>query len=126
VTEIYYLELLRASECTLSYWSRLHFAVVGVHSSLKGLTSGRRPVVKINVESLSQHDEEHVVPTLLSGIRVGRRVAYQDIKKNKNSGTFILFSLLCTFLMTSFVTVTFFSLSFVYRSDQPTSKGASS
>jgi hypothetical protein len=37
------------------------------------LTSGRRPVVKIIAESLSQHDEKHVVPTPLSGIRVGRR-----------------------------------------------------
>jgi hypothetical protein len=32
-----------------------------------------RPVVKIIAESLSQHDEKHVVPTPLSGIRVGRR-----------------------------------------------------
>jgi hypothetical protein len=38
-----------------------------------GLTSGRRPVVKIIAESLSQHDEEHVVQTPLSGIKVGRR-----------------------------------------------------
>jgi hypothetical protein len=38
-----------------------------------GLTSGRRPVVKIIAESLSQHDEKHVVPTPLSGIRVGKR-----------------------------------------------------
>jgi hypothetical protein len=38
-----------------------------------GLTSGRRSVVKINAESLSQYDEKHVVPTPLSGIRVGRR-----------------------------------------------------
>jgi hypothetical protein len=37
-----------------------------------GLTSGRRPVVKIIDESLSQHDEKHVVPTPLSGIRVGK------------------------------------------------------
>jgi hypothetical protein len=37
------------------------------------LTSGRRPVVKIIAESLSQHDEKHVVPTPLSGIRVGKR-----------------------------------------------------
>jgi hypothetical protein len=29
--------------------------------------------VKINAESLSQHDEKHVVPTPLSGLRVGRR-----------------------------------------------------
>jgi hypothetical protein len=36
------------------------------------LTSGRRPVVKIIAESLSQH-EKHVVPTSLSGIRVGKR-----------------------------------------------------
>jgi hypothetical protein len=33
----------------------------------------RRPVVKIIAESLSQHDEKHVVPTPLSGIRVGGR-----------------------------------------------------
>jgi hypothetical protein len=38
-----------------------------------GLTSGRRPVVKIIAESISQHYEKHVVPTPLSGIRVGRR-----------------------------------------------------
>jgi hypothetical protein len=37
------------------------------------LTSGRQPVVKIIAESLSQHDEKHVVPTPLSGIRVGGR-----------------------------------------------------
>jgi WD40 repeat protein len=37
------------------------------------LTSGRRPVVKIIAESLSQHDEKRVVPTPLSGIRIGRR-----------------------------------------------------
>jgi hypothetical protein len=35
--------------------------------------SGRRLVVKIIAESLSQHDEKHVVPTPLSGIRVGGR-----------------------------------------------------
>jgi hypothetical protein len=38
------------------------------------LTSGRRPVIKIIAESLSQHDEKHVVPTPLSGIRVGGRI----------------------------------------------------
>jgi hypothetical protein len=37
------------------------------------LTSGRRPIVKIIAESLSQHDEKHVIPTPLSGIRVGGR-----------------------------------------------------
>jgi hypothetical protein len=39
-----------------------------------GLTSGRRPLVKIIAESLSQHDEKHVVPTPLSGIREGRKL----------------------------------------------------
>jgi hypothetical protein len=29
--------------------------------------SGRRPDIKIVAESLSQHDEKHVVPTPLSG-----------------------------------------------------------
>jgi hypothetical protein len=38
-----------------------------------GLTSGRRLVVKIVAKSLLQHDEKHVVPTPLSGIRVGKR-----------------------------------------------------
>jgi hypothetical protein len=37
------------------------------------LTSARRPVVKIIAESLSQHDEKYVLPTPLSGIRVGKR-----------------------------------------------------
>jgi hypothetical protein len=35
--------------------------------------SGRRIVIKIIAESLSRHDETHVVPTPLSGIRVGKR-----------------------------------------------------
>jgi hypothetical protein len=43
------------------------FAVVSTHSSFK--MSGRRPVVKIIAESLSQYDEKHVVSTPLS---VGR------------------------------------------------------
>jgi hypothetical protein len=34
------------------------------------------PVVKIVAESLSQHDEKHVAPTSLSGIRVGERKIY--------------------------------------------------
>jgi hypothetical protein len=38
-----------------------------------GLTSGRRPVVKTIAESLSHHDENHVIPTPLSGIRVGKK-----------------------------------------------------
>jgi hypothetical protein len=73
VTKIYYLEFLRASEGTLSRWSRLHLQV---------LTSGRRPVVKIIAESLSQHDEKHVVPTPLSGIRVGGRRPRPNTNRN--------------------------------------------
>jgi hypothetical protein len=43
------------------------YAVVSTHSSFKeALTSGKRPVVQIIAESLSQYDEKHVVPTLLS------------------------------------------------------------
>jgi hypothetical protein len=37
------------------------------------LPSGRRQVVKIIAESLSQHNENYVVPTPHSGIRVGKR-----------------------------------------------------
>jgi hypothetical protein len=56
--------------------------------------SGRRPVVKIIAESLLQHDEKHVVPTPLSGIRVGGRRRFishtYDVcvcKKNKHDAT---------------------------------------
>jgi hypothetical protein len=73
---IYYLELLRASEGTLSRWSRLHLQSLCPLQFQGGLTSGRRPVVKINAESLSQH----VVPTPLSRIRVGRRCFIQSMK----------------------------------------------
>jgi hypothetical protein len=66
-TKIYYLKLLRASAGTLSRWSRLHL------QSLAPILVSRR-VVKIIADSLSQHDEKHVVPTPLNGIRVGGRV----------------------------------------------------
>jgi hypothetical protein len=43
------------------------FAVVSNPLQFQGgLTSGRRTVVKIISESLSQHDEKHVLPTPLS------------------------------------------------------------
>jgi hypothetical protein len=75
----YYLELLRASEGTLSCWSRLHLQHLHPLQFQGGLTSGRRPVVKIIAESLSQHDEKYVIPTPRSGIRVGkRRVAMKE------------------------------------------------
>jgi hypothetical protein len=40
------------------------------------MTSGRRPVVKIIAESLSQHDEKHVVPTPLSVGKVRKKTKY--------------------------------------------------
>jgi hypothetical protein len=51
-----------SSEGTLSCWSRLHLQ-----------SSGWWPVVNIFAESLSQHDEKHVVPTPFSVIRGGER-----------------------------------------------------
>jgi hypothetical protein len=39
----------------------------------KKVDGRHRSVVKTNAESLSQHDEKHVVPTPLSRIRVGKR-----------------------------------------------------
>jgi hypothetical protein len=44
--------------------------------------SGKRPVVKIIAESLSQYDEKHVVLTPLSGIRVGKRKRFKILKSN--------------------------------------------
>jgi hypothetical protein len=44
------------------------------------LTSGRRPGVKKVAESLSQHDEKHVVPTPLSGIKVGEKIRHKNTK----------------------------------------------
>jgi hypothetical protein len=49
---------LRASKDMLSHWFWLHLQSL-VHSpSQGGLTSNRRPVVKIVAKSLSQHDEK--------------------------------------------------------------------
>jgi hypothetical protein len=53
VTKIYYLELLRAFEGTLSRWSRLHLQSLVPTPVQGGLMSGRRPVVKSIAESLS-------------------------------------------------------------------------
>jgi hypothetical protein len=50
------------------------------------LTSGRRPVEKIIAESLSQHDEKHVVPTPLI-VGKGRKKKNKLIKINLNSRT---------------------------------------
>jgi hypothetical protein len=77
--KIYYLELLRTSEGTLSRWSRLHL------QSLAPTPVSRRVDVRQAAGSknncrifiLSQHDEKHVVPTPLSRIRVGGRRLYE-------------------------------------------------
>jgi hypothetical protein len=73
VPETYYFELLRASEGTLSRWSRLHL------QSLAPATVSRRFDIrqaagrKNNCRSLSQHAKKHVVTIPLIGIRVKRR-----------------------------------------------------
>jgi hypothetical protein len=65
VIKIDYLELFYALEGTLSCWSLLHL------QSLAPTPVSRRVDVKIIAESLPEHDEKHVVPTPLSGRRVG-------------------------------------------------------
>jgi hypothetical protein len=60
VTKIYYLELLRASEGTLSRWSRLHLQSLAPTPVLRRVDV-RQPVVKIIAESLSQHDEKNML-----------------------------------------------------------------
>jgi hypothetical protein len=48
-------------------------AFAGVTNQFQGgLTSGWRPVEKIIAEFSLQHNEKHVVPTPLSGIREGK------------------------------------------------------
>jgi hypothetical protein len=69
VTKIYYLKLLRASEGTLSRWSRLHLQLAPTPVSRR---VDVRPVVKIIDESLSQH----VVPSQLS---VGKGYEEEDL-----------------------------------------------
>jgi phosphomannomutase len=73
VAKIYYLELLRASEGTLSCWSRLHFQSLAPTPVSRRVDVKQAAVRKIVAESLSQHDEKHVVPAPLNGIRVRKR-----------------------------------------------------
>jgi hypothetical protein len=62
VTKIYYLEFLRASEGTLSRWSRLHLqSFVSPPSTTCLLTSGRRPVVKTIINILNTYTQEYLV-----------------------------------------------------------------
>jgi hypothetical protein len=49
------------------------FEDVSTHSSLRRVDVGQAAGRKIISESLSQHDEKNVVPTPLSGIRVGKK-----------------------------------------------------
>jgi hypothetical protein len=88
VTKIHYLELLRASEGTLSRWSRLHLQSLAPTPVSRKVDVRQAAVVKIIAKSLSQHDEKHVVPTPLSGIRVGGRLIVElsgeDLKKALN------------------------------------------
>jgi hypothetical protein len=76
VKNLYYLELLRASESMLSRWSRLHLQSLAPNPGSRRVDV--RSVVKIITESLSQYDEEHVVPIPLSGIRVGKRRLFEE------------------------------------------------
>jgi hypothetical protein len=71
VTKIYYLQLLRASEGTLSRWSWLHL------QSLAPTPVSRR-VVNCWIFT-AQHDEEHVVPTPLSA---GKEKEEEEIPTN--------------------------------------------
>jgi hypothetical protein len=70
VAKIYYLELLRASEGTLSCWSRLHLQSLTPTQVSRPVDVRQATCRKIIVESLSQDDDKLVVPTLLS---VGKR-----------------------------------------------------
>jgi hypothetical protein len=72
VTKIYYYELLRASEDTLSCWSRLHLQSLAPTPVSRKVDVRQADGRKNNSPFLS-HDEKHVVPTLLSAIRVGKR-----------------------------------------------------
>jgi hypothetical protein len=66
VTKIYYLGLLRASEGTLSRWSRLHLQSLAPTPVFRRVDIKQAQVVKTSAESLSQHDEKHVVPNPLN------------------------------------------------------------
>jgi hypothetical protein len=65
VTKIYYLELLRGSEGTLSR-SRLHLQSLAPTLGSSRVDFRQAAGRKLIAESLSQHDEKHVVPTPLS------------------------------------------------------------
>jgi hypothetical protein len=65
------LSRVRTSEGMLSRWSRLHLQSLAPTPVSRRVDVRQAAGQKIIAESLSQHDEKHVVPTPLSGIRVG-------------------------------------------------------
>jgi hypothetical protein len=67
VTKIYYLELLRASEGTLSRWSRLQLQSLAPAPVSRTVDVRQVAVVKISAESLSQHDENMLYQPHLVG-----------------------------------------------------------
>jgi hypothetical protein len=56
----------RVSEGTLSCWSRLHLQSLALTLVSRKVDAKQTAGPKNNFESLSQHDENHVVPTPLS------------------------------------------------------------
>jgi hypothetical protein len=69
-TGIYYPSSFVLSKDTLSCLSQLHLQSLAPTPVSRRVAVRQAAVVKIIAESLSQHDEKHVV-TLLSRIRVG-------------------------------------------------------
>jgi hypothetical protein len=97
-------ELLRASEGTLCCWSRVHLQAWAPTPVSRMVDVRQAAGLKIAI-SLSQHDEKHIVPTPLSGIRVGKRRChiwvgiYRDtlssfIVDRNNKGLFVTVHLL--------------------------------
>jgi hypothetical protein len=75
-TRIYYLELLRASEGTLSCWPRLHLQSLAPTPVLRRVDVRQAAGRKNNCRIFITTWWKHVVP--LSGIRVGRRRFWYD------------------------------------------------
>jgi hypothetical protein len=63
--------MFRASEGTVSRCSRLHLQSLAPTPDSMRVDVRQAAGRKNNCQSLSQHDEKHVVPTPLSGIREG-------------------------------------------------------
>jgi hypothetical protein len=70
--------VLRASKDTLSCWSRLHLESVAPTPVSRMVDVRQAAGRKIIADSLSQHNEKHVVPTPFSGIREGKRIDIRD------------------------------------------------